>query len=284
MSASAEQLVQGAVELSSLPEIYYRLSACIDDPHSNLSGIGEIVSTDPVLSARLLKIANSALFNFPSPVESINQAITVVGTAQLRDLVLSTSVIDMFRGIFGNLVSMDSFWRHSIACGITARVIATYRREANIERYYVIGLLHDIGKLVMQVQLTEAARQAIYQCRQDGHALYQTEQTLIGFDHAAVGGALLRAWKLPESLAEPVGCHHQPQLAGQYPEDAAIVHVADIITNALEIGASGEARVPPLQAEAWVRLGLSENLLPDVVAQVDAHYLEALELFLEGGA
>ena len=234
-----EELVARCDGITSLPAIYQRLDEAINDPYSDLSRIAAILSEDSSLSARLLRLANSAMYSFPSRVETVSRAVTIIGTKQLRDLVLATCVIEQFRDIPQQLVDMESFWRHSIATGIAARVIATYRREANVERYYVLGLLHDIGRLVMYLQIPQQASQALELSASSQIPLYQAERQLLDFDHAAVGSILLKKWKLPGSLQEGVGYHHKPQLSSRYPEDAATVHIADIVANAFKLGSSG---------------------------------------------
>lgn len=276
-----ELLVAQCNEITSLPAIYQRLDEAINDPYSDLSKIGAILSEDSSLSARLLRLANSAMFSFPSKVETVSRAVTIIGTKQLRDLVLATSVISVFRNIPQEYVSMESFWRHSIATGIASRVIATYRREANVERFYVLGLLHDIGRLVMYLQIPEVANRAIELSAQELIPLYRAERELLDFDHTAVGYELLQKWKLPASLQEGVACHHRPEMAKCYPEDAATVHIADIVANAFKLGGSGEPTVPPFEKLAWERLGLSVDQLPNITEQLSAQYDAAVDIFLD---
>src|SRR3972149_10468155 len=115
MQRSAESLVKGALKVVSLPEVFIRLNEAINNPYNNLSDIADIISDDTGLAARMLRVANSAMFNFSSPVVTISHAVTIIGTRQLRDLVLATYAIQAFKGIPGDLVDMKSFWKHSIA-------------------------------------------------------------------------------------------------------------------------------------------------------------------------
>jgi len=280
MALNPQDLVSRSGKVASLPIIYQRLDEAINDPYSNLAGIATILSEDTGLSARLLRIANSALFNFPSKVETVTRAVTIIGIKQLRDLALATSVIELFTDIPEEYVSMEGFWRHSIAAGITARVIATYRREANVERYYIMGLLHDIGRLVMYLQIPILANEAIEHAKSARIPLYRAERELLGFTHSEVGQGLLKEWRLPDALQEAIGYHHQPQLAGRYPEDTAMVHFADILANAFKMGSSGEPAVPPLAPKAWESIGLPSSRLPSITEQVEAQYRDAVEIFL----
>ncbi len=278
MALTPQKLIASCSGIGTLPVVYQRLDEAINNPYSELSDIAAILSEDPSLTARLLRLANSSMFCFPSPVDTVSRAITIMGTKQLRDLVLATIVIEMFNKIPEEHVSMELFWRHSIATGIAARVIATYRREANVERFYVLGLLHDIGRLVMYLQIPEMMNRATEYAIDNNVPLHQAEQQQFGFDHAVVGKVLLDEWKLPISLQEGVAYHHRPEQVARYQEEAAIIHIADIIANAFKMG--GSARVPPFVEQAWHCIGLTVEQLPLITDQLEAQYSAAVDVFL----
>lgn len=280
MDRTPRDLLRGYVEVSSLPLIHLRLEEAINNPKKSMSDIAKIIRDDPGLTARLLRIVNSAFYSFPSRVETISQAVTIVGTQQLSALALATSVMKMFKGLPEDLVSMDSFWRHSIACGLAARQLGTVRREANAERFFVAGMLHDIGRLVMFTKLTEPSREILMIAKQEQRLLYEIERERLGFTHAVVGGVLLQTWKLPTSLEETVMYHHNPTAATRFPIETAIIHVADVIVHAMDLGSSGERFVPPLEPEAWERLNLTPSALASVEEQIDRQYQDALHTML----
>jgi HD-like signal output (HDOD) protein len=217
-------------------------------------------------------------------VETISHAVTIVGTQQLSALALATSVMNMFNGIPQDLVNMDSFWRHSIGCGLAARVLATYRRESNPERFFVAGMLHDIGRLVMYTKMSNEAKSSIFAAKGTNILLYEAERETLGFTHAVVGGLLMQTWRLPPTLEEVVMYHHNPAAATHYPIEAAIIHVSDIIAHAMDLGSSGERFVPPLESGAWDALGLETALLTSVEDQVDRLYKDSLQVILGNGS
>lgn len=254
-----------------------RLDAVVKDPLSSNRDVAQVISEDPALTARLLQIANSSLYGFPSRIDTITRAVTVIGTHQLRDLALATSVIDMFRGSDGAGIKLAEFWRHSIACAVAARIIATCRRETNIEQYFIAGLLHDVGRLVMMSEIPMTLVRLMEESNESGRLLHDTELKSLGFDHADIGAALLRRWNLPAALTDAVEYHHRPGLASDEGSlGAAVVHVADIIANALEVGSSGEHLVPALDESAWQRLRLSESALPWILKQLMSQYEDAV--------
>lgn len=281
MSSLARELVRSAPDVSSPPAVYQRLMSVINHPRAGLADIAGVISEDQGLTARLLKVVNSAFFSFPRRIESVTQAVTVVGTSQIRDLALATSVQTIFERVPGDLVDMDSFWHHSLACGVTARGIATQRRESNVERFLVAGLLHDIGRLLIYLQLGDEARKSLERSRSRGIPLYQAEQEVLGCDHAEVGLVLLQEWNFPDALQEAVRLHHRPDRASRYPVEVAAVHVADIVAHALRWGRSGETRVPPLVPEAWGLLGLEDWRIPTILEDAERQ-LEAASHFFGG--
>lgn len=273
------KLVEQNPQISSLPTIFYQINEAVEDPECSFVEIGQIISGDPALSARLLRIVNSSFFGFPSKIETIAHAVTIVGTAQLHDLALATTVVNQFKNVPKNVINMEKFWLHSVATGLAARVIAVYRRELNADRFYLMGMLHDLGRLVLFLNAPEQMEKVMSRYAEEG-LLHHAENQVIGFDHADVLGMLLEVWQLPEMLQEAVAYHHIPNETPNYPTASSIVHIADIIAHAMELGTCGEHYVPPLNAKAWEMLDLPIRLLPSIIEQVDRQANEAVEMFL----
>lgn len=280
MKWTIEKLLRETPAISSLPSAYTRLNEAVNDPRTSSRDVANVITEDTGLAARLLRIANSAFYGFPSRIDTISRAVTLVGTRQLRDLALATSVIKQFDGLPEGPVTMKSFWQHSVACGVAARILATHRREPNVERFFIAGLMHDIGRLVMFSTIPELAMQAMDEAKRRQDLLYRAERNLLGFDHADVGGALLGQWKLPTHTVNAVACHHNPATDRGLHTDTAIVHIADLITNAMQIGSSGERYVPALDNDAWKRLGLSENILSVTLSELERQYQNAVTIIL----
>lgn len=281
---SAEELISAMGQLPSLPEIVHRLNRSLQDPRSNFNDFANIIAEDSALSAHLLKVANSALYQFPEKIDTISRAVTLIGTKQLRELVIASSVTHLFNGLPNDLVDMEQFWRHSIGCGIAAKVIAGYCRLGNTERYYLLGLLHDIGRLVLYGGYSALAIEAFRIGAEESLPLYQAEARVLGFDHSAISAALLKSWKLPVSMRDPVAHHHDPSQARYHMEDAYIVHLADAIAHAMELGRTGEACVPPLDASLSQNLNLGVAKLEPILQQVDREYEDAVSIFLLSSA
>jgi HD-like signal output (HDOD) protein len=277
---SAKYIASKVSELYSLPSIYNELENAIKSPYCELQDLADILLEDAGVSARVLKLANSAFYNFPSKVETITRAITIIGTRQLVDIVLATCVINLFDNIKQEIVDMESFWRHSIAVGVCAKTIATYKREANTERFYLMGLLHDIGRLVMFIQIPELMSQIIEQARAENRVLRDCETNQLGFDYTEVGAYFLEEWKLPPSIQQAVRTQHSLSDQNAGLDDAAIIHISDIISNALELGSSGEVCIPKLTPKAWETLQLKPSQIPSIIERIQSQYEDIVDIFV----
>jgi len=279
MNLQPESLFRGGICVSSLPIVYTRINEAVNNPRSSTSDITDIISDDPGLTSRLLQLVNSAFYGYPSKINTISRALFIVGTQQLRDLAMGTSIINLFEGISKSLVDMDSFWRHSIACGITAKILATYRRiGTNAEQFFVAGIVHDIGRLIIYEKMPDQAHEALLLSKSEGYMLYEAERNVFGFTHADVGRLLTQMWKLPPNLEEVVAFHHQPQMAISYPLETAIIHLADIIANGMQLGSSGEHRIPPLNNTAWDIIGLPTSILSPAMDQLEREVADIQQL------
>ena len=284
MTFSLQELVRPkAARIPSLPQIYLQLTEVLDNPRSASGHIAEVISRDSGLTARLLRLVNSAFYAFPTRVESISHAVILVGTQQIRDLALATAVLRIFKGISTDLVDMESFWLHSIATGVAARLLAAQRKEVNTERYFVAGVLHDIGRLLMFRTWPDEARAALAQARRTEGSLLEIERQVFGFDHGVAGGELLHAWDLPGVLTEMTRYHHAPADARQHPVEVAVVHVADVVAAALELGHSGDDAVPRLSPVAWERLALPAGAVSTVAVQSERQVAEVRRSMLVEG-
>jgi putative nucleotidyltransferase with HDIG domain len=278
-----EELLSDVSSVPSLPLLYSKLDETINHPRSSIADIAKVLSEDQGLAARILKLANSPLFGYFSKIDTITQAVTIIGIQQVRDLALAISVMGLFKGLPEDLITMDRFWRHSIGAAMAARVLATSQRETNLERFFVAGILHDIGRLVMFLRIPDICREMLTTAKEQQLCLFDVERQQLGFDHADVGGSLLRRWKLPIRVAEPVEYHHRCSQAGQFPRESAILHCADLIAHALEFGNSGDNLVPMLAPGAWERLAISPFQIPSLVTQIESQF-DAIAGALQGAA
>ncbi len=269
--------------LSSLPDIFNQIVEALKSPKSSAAYVADIISKDTSLSVKLLKLVNTPFYGFPQKIDTLSRAVTIVGTNQLSNLAMGISVVTMFEGIPCDCIDMKSFWRHSVSCGVIGRLLAARQRGFNEERFFVAGLLHDIGRLVMLKNYPDHARELFCRSSEDKRPLYLLEKEKWGFDHPNLAAGLFKEWKLPASLEEWVRFHHSPASARSKVE-VAVVHAADVIAHGLEMGMSGDRYVPPLDAEAWNSLGFPKSILGPVILQADHQIDGIMRIFFEGDA
>lgn len=258
---------------ASPPILYYRLREKLDDPDTTFDDLSAVIMTDTAMSARLLKIVNSAFYGFDDKVDTLTHALNIVGTEQLTDLALAAIVTSTFKGIPRDLINMETFWMHSIACGIAARKIARHIPGVEVEKMYLGGMLHDIGSLIIFKESPEDSKKILLRCQESGESLFKVEKEVLGYDHTEVGALLLTEWKLPERLVQMVRFHHQPAEAGDHLEEACIIARADALVYEMKVGNSGEPGVPELDPKVSEIIPMSDEemrvLKEEVSVQVD---------------
>ncbi|MBU1002282.1 MAG: HDOD domain-containing protein [Proteobacteria bacterium] len=273
------ELLRHEMGLPSLPTIYAELQEVIAAPGTSAGNVAHVISRDTGLTASLLRLVNSSFYSFPSQIETISRAVTLVGTAQLTTLAIGTTVMKLFSDIPDELVSMETFWRHSIATGILARNLARRAGEKDPERLFVAGLLHDVGLLMMYQAIPDKCRLVHSFVRDHGAILHSAEMNILGFDHAMLGGMMLRKWNLPYPLVNAVLRHHTPDKSEEHLEPT-LVHIANNLAGALDGTAHGEPFIQPLNIIAWDATGLTSEDLEATALESETQINEACQAML----
>lgn len=279
-SIDANELVDNVTGLVTLPDVYVRISRAIESPKSSSADIAKAVSQDASFTVRLLKLANSALYSCPAKIDSVGKAITLIGIAQVRNLVLSMSVARSFAGLSNELVSMENFWKHSVLCALCARFLAADVRRCDPDAMFTAGLLHDIGELIIFNRLPEKASEALTMVLDSDEevGVHSAEQAVMGFDHSTIGGLLARRWNLPSVLEECIAYHHDIASAKQHPREVALVHIANVCALMAEVDSLDPADVEPIDPLAWERTELTPECVEGAVrkAQTELHAVQQL--------
>jgi putative nucleotidyltransferase with HDIG domain len=250
MSVDLNKFVERTGRLPSLPSVYYTLMRTIETPNASVEEVSAVITRDQSLATCLLKLANSAFYGLPARIGTVDEAVQLIGFREVQDLVLATSVIRAFDKLPADLVDVASFWKHSVACGIASALLAESQHDPVPERFFVGGLVHDIGHLIMFLNAPEESRQILDRCEREAQLCFRVEQEVLGFDHAMLGAELVFRWKLPHALVQMVRDHHNPLESRAAFLEAFLVHYADFIVSALELGNSGERFVAPLKVPA----------------------------------
>lgn len=280
-----KDMVAGVSNLVSLPQAYFRINEMLNDHRSSSAQIGEVISRDPALTARLLRFVNSPVYGLRKPLDSVARAITILGTQELRVLALASSVGGAFRQPPVDLVDMSAYWHHSVFTGIVARLLGARCQLKSVDHLFVAGLLHDVGQLVLAHVVPDLLRKVIAKLPEYPHHRCQMEQKLIGHDHAEVGAELMRQWQLPESLWVPVRYHHDPEQAHDFLVEAYLVYMANAIADGVEPSRRSPAalQISPISARAWELTGLTEDVIAPTVQDANLELFEMLDVIAPSG-
>jgi len=275
---SLEDLVKDVAGLISLPDVCVRVKEMVESPEYSASEIGKVVSQDASLTARLLRIVNSAYYQYPSKIETVSRAVTIIGNRELRDIVFAATVAGIFEKISSDLIDIESFWRHAVYCGIVSRIIAKKSQVLHNERLFVAGLLHDIGRLIIAYKLPTQSREVLSCMKQESIPLHVAEEKVIGFNHAQVGAELMKTWALPQSHQLAALHHHDPQCANEYALEASIVFLANAITELAEAGVHEVKELTSVPQHIWNFTKVSSSDVERILIEARDQFIDAISL------
>jgi putative nucleotidyltransferase with HDIG domain len=265
--ADLKRLIARVEDLPTLPRTVLRITEMVNDPRASARDLSRIITDDQVLTARLLKLVNSSFYGFPQRVATVTGAIVLIGFDAIRNLLLTTSVFDLFPSRTAkSRRHQEALWDHSLGCAVGAKAIGEVLRHEKLEELFVAGLLHDIGKIVEMARLPDEFARITVRAREGRMLISEAEMEILGCTHAEIGRLLLDRWKLPVKLMNTIAFHHAPLAAGGFALETSIVHLADILARALQLGSGGDDRVPPLDTSAWELLRLKTSSLEPIMS------------------
>ena len=275
---SASQLVQSCTTVFTLPEIYFRVRDVVDDPDSTMDDLANVLKLDPAISARLLSIVNSPLYGFPKQIDTISRAVNIVGMQAINDLVTATTVGRTFSGMPIQLMDVPMFWRKSVLCALLAGKIAKSCGIEDSERFFIEGLLRDIGHLVLYQTIPQRAQSALIEAGYLGTSLGEVEQSNIGCDFAEVGAELIRSWGMPVQIEQATRCQLSPNDAGEFITHASIVHLAGVVADYEELEQSRRQAILPFNPHAVTAIRFVPADLPPLLTDARAELQDTLAL------
>ncbi len=276
---SAAQLVAEIERLIAFPEVWLKINRLINDERP-VAEIAGAIEMDTDLSARLLRIVNSSFYRLASPVETISRAVTIIGTLDLRDLAMLTVAKRVFTGIPPDLMDLHRFWQQAISVGVVAGVVGRKRHLLHAERTFVMGVIHNVGQLVICQYLPEQARETLLIANDDHEVLNAAEQEILGFTHQEVGLALLRRWGLPYSVCQVAGYHHEPDQTDSSVLEVCIVHVAAQLVDGNTLGLETAEILERIHPVARDMLEVTPAFLDEVIEEGSGQIAEVAERFL----
>lgn len=278
----AATLVAGMVDLVPLPQAYVRIRGLVDDPLADLREVATIVSADPALTGRVLRLVNSAYVGLMAPIDSIDHAVRVLGMEQIHDMALATSAIGSMSRLRGDLFDIFEFWRLSIYCGGSAKEVSLQLGLASPQRMFVCGLLHNIGTLIIAHEMPEAFAECRERATKLERPYFELQREMFGFDYAEVGAEMMRSWNLPEALLEPVLNHTcaVENLPDEAQPGAAVMAIAATTARAAAWQSAESEPVPDYDPYALTLTGLDAEGIEGLMVKVDDAVAESLAALL----
>ncbi len=275
-----QSLVQDIEHLVSLPDICIRVNQMVASQDYAVVDLAELIAQDADISARILRLVNSPLYGQRSKVETLTRAVSLLGGEELRDLAMATVAQRTFTGIPEQLVSMREYWQHSVSTGVMAQILAKRCNTLHSERLFVMGVLHDVGRLVIYLALPNPSRDILHITGGDTWILAEVEQEILGFTHLDVGQALLKSWHLPESFQAVCGYHNAPEKTPAFPLEVSLVHIAKAIANGDMVGLSVDEMLWAIAPDAWKITGLQPDEVAGMVEDMRTQTQATLSLIL----
>jgi putative nucleotidyltransferase with HDIG domain len=278
-----QRIIQDLGQIPTMPTIAAKVMQIVNDPHSSAEDVAKFISRDVALTSKVLRLANSAFYGIPRTISSVNSAIVILGFNTIRSLVLSASVLKVFPQKPGLAASFDrkAFWKHSFMVGIASRMVAQiYRKKklVDMETAFSAGLLHDIGKIILEQFSNDDYVPVLKAAKEQGLPLFMAERAILGMSHADVSGMLVDKWQMPNELKGPIVNHHTPMEDKTSQDMACIVHYANHLCHVKGSGCMDNETYAPLikEVEAVLGLGITEE---SMLEELEKHIQEAEPFF-----
>ncbi len=272
------QCIQKSDELPTLPLVASQLITLTSREDTTLADIGDLVAKDVSLSAKILKVSNSAFYSFPQQIGSIKQAVSILGMNAVRNLVLSFSFLTMKAGRIESRFNFEKFWEKSLASAVTAKLILDNVKGADTEEVFVSGLLQNLGELILARTFPEEYDKVLLAIEDDQQDIFSAEESVFGTNHAIIGTEIAKSWGFPEALVTPIQYHHTPNDYtggnGNIRSTVKAVYLSDLLVNIL-YSDKPEVFHKQFRKEAGKLLGLTAESVETILTQVHTKVKEA---------
>ncbi|GBL47485.1 HD domain protein [Sulfuriferula multivorans] len=275
---SMDETVKTIRSLPPLPEIVTDLLSSMGKENIDIDTLAEKLTRDQALVATTLRLANSSFYGMSHRVTGIREAFAILGLKSMRTLITAASVTNGFIGGQNLAGEIEKNWRHSIAVAVCAKTLARQLNQDQ-ELAFTVGLLHDIGRLVLAIYFPEQHQAVLTHRTTHDCTAFQAEQAVLGIDHAMVGQALVEYWKLPPEIQLAIGSHHTPDQSKQNAL-VSFVHVADAIVHALDLALDEEELVPLISTAAWNKLGIGQETVLLVFEETEQQFEEMCQILI----
>ncbi len=278
MKAITQEIYKQIDKLPPFPQVAQKVMDLIQEPNTTVEDLVAVIRFDPGVTANVLRLCNSAFFGLPRKVSSLTTAISLLGQKRLFDIIVTTCAsYYLKRPVIGYELADRDLWEHSMAAAMAADLIQEEVVSAAKPFSFTTALLHDIGKILLGLFVSEKCSQIItLVC--EGQSFNEAERAVLGVDHAELGAEILARWRFPEEIVRAVGNHHRPEV---YLEDTltGIVALANILTLSLGYGVGLDGLAYKYEGELLSRFGLKRRDFEFLLIELNFRTKEAQELF-----
>ncbi|HZJ84162.1 MAG TPA: HDOD domain-containing protein [Syntrophomonadaceae bacterium] len=266
---SLEQVVAAVDDIPALPHVVIQVMELTEDPNSTAQDINDVLGQDQAMTARVLKLANSAFYGFPRRIATVTDAIVLLGFKTIKSIVMAASVSDILvKEMKGYALEPGELWEHSQSVAMAARHIARKTKYFKLDLAYTAGLLHDIGKVVLNNAMKESYQKVINTVIENNVPFLEAELEILGFSHAEVGAKVAEKWNLPSDLVDAIHYHHNPQDAKENKKLTSLIHIADTICVSMGIGIGIDGMLYPISGEALTMFDLKEMDIEIIISEL----------------
>jgi putative nucleotidyltransferase with HDIG domain len=279
-AARLRETIEGITDLPTLPVVVSRITGQIANPATSAADIGRLIEQDQALTGKVLRLVNSAYYGFPKQIRSVQHAVVILGFNKIKTIIITASVFGAFRGRPQGGLDLRRFWQHALGVAIASKAAAEQFGAAHMaEDAFVGGLLHDVGKIVMDQYHPNIYGPIVKYANDKGILLVDAEAEVMGLTHAAVGEWMTEKWKLPPVIVNMVSDHHKPASTRERRELIASIHLGDIISRAIGVGSGGDSRIPAIDSVVASSFGLSAFSLDQLLSRAVEEIEKGQEFF-----
>jgi putative nucleotidyltransferase with HDIG domain len=280
MSVVIDKVKDSIDRMPTLSPVIHKITEVANNVKSSAQDLTDVIQLDPVLTAKVIRMVNSAYFGLPQEIKSLKQAVVMLGLNTIKNVALSSAFLGKMNLNKGSTaLNGEDFWKHSLGVAVASKMIA---RKLGIdskylEEYFIAGLIHDIGKVLINNFFPEEMNMILEESSSRKLPILEVERKIFGLTHEEIGIAIGKKWKFANSLLYAVGKHHQPVQEGNSANFSMVVAVADTFVKILQVGFSGNSKIEAIPDEVWKALNLDEEKVFEALTSINEEINKAVQ-------
>ncbi len=276
-----KKLIDQVEDLPTLPSVVPRLISLVEKSDTTAADLNAVITQDPALTAKVLKLVNSAFYGFSRQITTVSEAVVILGFNAIKSLALSASVFEVLSGEGSPRFDRVGIWKHSVATGVAAETAAKWVRFPNPEEVMVAGILHNIGKIVLDIYFSEELAEILDYIEENDCTMLEAEKRVLGVGHPRIGGWLASHWNLPASLEAGITYYRDPfQADEEVRRLPCLIHVGDVLARTKNVGWAGDEKTPDYREEVWKELEVEKEDIEVMLEQLERN-LDKAEAFMK---